>query len=248
MGAHVFQSSCGKGYLNILRVCSYLRLRQFRVEVNGHQNLRPTGTPFDGRNNVLYGRGVVGGDVSPHDMPLMPFYFQMEAENVWAVETEHLKGEVLRLVVEYGNDAVMRAWRLGRCDLVPSQLSSVTTPPTPPRDLHILKEAKVDVNLVHYVQQLLESAIPAVTDILQNITNFTERLPPVALFPTCRKSRNPEKILHPKLVSPSPPLLNPLSLRPALLYLSLPLCTTVSLYLYRTCSPLPPPTSCTCHD
>ena len=65
------------------------------------------GTLDDGRDDSLYGRGVVRGDVSPHDMPPLTSQRHLEAEDVWAVEVERLKSEVLRLAVKYGDSTAI---------------------------------------------------------------------------------------------------------------------------------------------
>ena len=74
----------------------------------------------NGRNDVLYGRVVVGGDITPHKIPPLPSRHQLEYDNVWAMEEEFLKVEVLRLTVEDRNAAVMRYRRLCCCDSIPA--------------------------------------------------------------------------------------------------------------------------------
>ena len=56
-----------------------------------------------GRYNVLYVRGINGGDIAPHDMPPPSPRHQLEAEDVWTIESELLDGEVFRLAVEDRN-------------------------------------------------------------------------------------------------------------------------------------------------
>ena len=98
---------------------------QVCVEVAIHHQLSPVGPSADGLEDVIYGQDVVEGDVAPHGIPLIPYHLQMGGEYVWAVEVEILKGEVLRLAVEYGPAALARDCRLGCYGLVPSRLSRV---------------------------------------------------------------------------------------------------------------------------
>ena len=109
--------------------CGSLRLRQVYVEVASHQQLIPAGPPDDGRDNVLYGRGIIGGDVPPHDIILLLYHHYLEYDDVWDVEEERLKGEALHLVVEDGNASAIWYQLLGRRHPVPHQLSYVTPPP-----------------------------------------------------------------------------------------------------------------------
>ena len=43
---------------------------QLGVEISDHHNCGPLGPLADGRNNVLYGRGIVWGKVAPHNVAL----------------------------------------------------------------------------------------------------------------------------------------------------------------------------------
>ena len=112
MGAHVFQYSCNEVRRDLLRVLGSLWLRLVYVYVTGHQQIIYAGPPSDVRNNALYGQGVVGDDVAPHETPPLPSCCQTEADNVRAVDAELLKGEVLRLAVEDDDSAAIRDWRL----------------------------------------------------------------------------------------------------------------------------------------
>ena len=54
-----------------------LWIGQAYIKVAGHQHLGPLEPPADSRSDVLYGQGVVGGDVTPHRMPVLPSRLQM---------------------------------------------------------------------------------------------------------------------------------------------------------------------------
>ena len=60
----------------------------------------------DGHSNVLYGQGVDGGNITPHNIPPPPPHHQLEADDIWTVEAELFGGKVLRLVVENCDAAV----------------------------------------------------------------------------------------------------------------------------------------------
>ena len=89
---------------------SPLWLSQVRIEVAIHQRFSPLGPPAYGCDNNFYDQGVFRDDVTLYDIPLLQSHLHMESGNVWAMETEHLQGEVL--------------YRL-------NQLPSVTLPPPP---------------------------------------------------------------------------------------------------------------------
>ena len=48
--------------------CAF-QIRKIGIEVAGHQDLVPVRLDSDGHIDVLYGRGVAGGNIAPHDMP-----------------------------------------------------------------------------------------------------------------------------------------------------------------------------------
>ena len=77
MGSHLFQSSYGEVRRDLLCACGSLRLHQVRIEVVGHQQLRPVGPPSDGCDDVLYGQGVVRGNIAPPDIPPLPSCIQL---------------------------------------------------------------------------------------------------------------------------------------------------------------------------
>ena len=65
--------------------------------------------PTYGHDNVLYGRGISGGNVTPQYMPPLPPRCQLEAGDIKDMEADRLQGEVPRLAVEEYNDAAMRS-------------------------------------------------------------------------------------------------------------------------------------------
>ena len=91
---------------------------QVDVGASVHQNLGPVGTLADGRDDVIYGRGIVWGQIAPLDIPPMYSLCHMKADNVRTVEENLLQGEVIRLVVEHGDAVAMRNRRLVRHDQV----------------------------------------------------------------------------------------------------------------------------------
>ena len=90
------------------------------------------------------------------------------------MEAERLKGEVLCLTVEDGDDATMQSRRLGFCGPGLSRLSHIT----PPCDLCLMKDAKFDVCLGHSMQRRIESSVTDIADILQLKADRTYHLTP----------------------------------------------------------------------
>ena len=76
------------------------RLRQVGIEFSSHNDLGPVISIPDGLSAVLYGQVVAGGDTIPHDIPLPPPRHHLEADDVWAVDSDLFNGEELRLAVE----------------------------------------------------------------------------------------------------------------------------------------------------
>ena len=116
---------------------------QVRIEVSCQQQLGPSGLPSNGHNNVLYGGGVVKGNIIPHNMTPLLAHHQLEADGVRDVESERLQREVLHLVVEDRDTTDVQARRRRRCDAIPAQLPHKN----PPRDLRLLEDSKFDIPL-----------------------------------------------------------------------------------------------------
>ena len=74
-----------------------LRCCQIHVEVTGHQQRGPMGAVSNGRDDALYGRGVVQGQVAPHDEPSPPPQRQLEADNVGVVLLVYFDREARRV-------------------------------------------------------------------------------------------------------------------------------------------------------
>ena len=68
MGAHIFKAGRCQCCSNFIRACDPLWSGQVCIEVAVYQNLGPSGPPADGRNDVLYGRGILRDKVTPHNM------------------------------------------------------------------------------------------------------------------------------------------------------------------------------------
>ena len=92
MGANVFQTGGLQFRRNLLRARGPLWIGQVRIEVTSHMKLAPLGPPDDGRNDVLYGRGVVGGDIIAHSVPPLSSRQHLEDYEIWDVEAKRLQG------------------------------------------------------------------------------------------------------------------------------------------------------------
>ena len=85
----------------------------------------------------------LGGDIILHDMPPLPPRYQMEADNVPAVEAESCQIEVLCVAVEYRDAVAQRSWLCCRHNLIHSWIPRKNFP----NNLHILEDAKFGVTL-----------------------------------------------------------------------------------------------------
>ena len=100
------------GCRNIFILHLPLWLCQVSVKIDEHQQRIPPGLLADGRDDVLYFRGVVWGQVVPHNVPPLAARHQMKAHGICAVEMERLHGEILFRTIEHGNAPAVCAWRL----------------------------------------------------------------------------------------------------------------------------------------
>ena len=61
--------------------CAF-QIRNIGIEVSGLQNLVPVRSNSDGKIDVLYGQGVAGGDIAPHNMPPLSPHHQLKGDDV----------------------------------------------------------------------------------------------------------------------------------------------------------------------
>ena len=76
-----------------------LWIGQVHIEVSGHQQVSPSGTPADEFDAVLYVQVVIRGNITPHSIPPLSPCHQMEDEKIWSMEAERLQREFLYLAV-----------------------------------------------------------------------------------------------------------------------------------------------------
>ena len=107
MQSHVLYPRRRELVRNGLTLWCAFRLRDICIEFSVHQDLSPVRSIPDGCNDVLYGQGVSGGNIAPHDMPPPPPRYQLKSDDVQAVEAELLDSEVLRLAVKNINSATL---------------------------------------------------------------------------------------------------------------------------------------------
>ena len=62
------------------------------IDIDIHQELGPARLIPEGLSEVLYSRGVTGGNISPHDMTPPPHCHHLENDDVQTVEAEILDG------------------------------------------------------------------------------------------------------------------------------------------------------------
>ena len=86
VSAHVFQPCRCQGCHNLLVPCPPLWCYQVSVKITGHQQCVPLRPLTGGRDDVLYCRGVVWGQVSSHDVPLLAAQRQLKAHDVRVME------------------------------------------------------------------------------------------------------------------------------------------------------------------
>ena len=130
------------GPLQSPRTAPRLWCGQVIVEIFDHQQRGPTGPLDGGSDNILYGQGVIWGQVTPHNIPLL----QLEADNVRPIGMGRFYGEVLRLPVEDGNAAAadVCARRLRRHHLVSTRPTRIYTY----CEISVLEYSQVHVGLI----------------------------------------------------------------------------------------------------
>ena len=112
MQDHVHQPCHHKLVRNILTSQYAFRILNIGIEVVGHQHIVPVRSSPNVRRNVLYGRGVSGGNMAPHDMPPPAPHHPPKADDVWAVESEIFDRKLLHLAIKNRDAAAVNARRL----------------------------------------------------------------------------------------------------------------------------------------
>ena len=82
-----FVSICDEGRCYLIHACGSPRLYQVFISVVGYQQIIPSGLPDDGCDIVLYGQGVIEGDVAPHEIPPLPSCYHILYESKHIVRT-----------------------------------------------------------------------------------------------------------------------------------------------------------------
>ena len=82
-----FHSICDEGRCYLIHACGFLRLYQLCISVVGYQQTIPSGLPDDGCDIVLYGQGVIKGDVAPHEIPPLLSCYHILYESKQIVRT-----------------------------------------------------------------------------------------------------------------------------------------------------------------
>ena len=80
-------------------MCDF-RLHKIGIEVACHQELVSVRSAPDGISDVLYGLGVGGGEIAPHNMTPPPPRPQLKADDVQAMEAELFYNKVIHLAVK----------------------------------------------------------------------------------------------------------------------------------------------------
>ena len=106
------------------------------------------GALADGCDELLYGRGIVRGQVALHDTPPPVVRHQLEAGDVRPVGLESFYGKLLRRPVEYGDTAAVFNRRLRSHHLVAIRLTRINTF----WELSLLEYSQVHVGLGHSTQ------------------------------------------------------------------------------------------------
>ena len=145
-------------------------------------------------------------------MPPPPPHLHMESGDIWEVEAERLKGEVLCLAVKDGNSFTMQDQRCGFRNPIDSQFTHVNTL----HELLLLEDAKVHIILGNPAQCGLDSTVTTIVDILQLKTYHMYCLLPTPLYPTYRTPHTLAHTLPPELVYPPRCSVRPFLRLPAL--------------------------------
>ena len=187
VSAHVLQYLLRHGRCNPLIPLPVLWRVQVSVEIADHQQRGPPGPLADGREDVLYFRGVIWGQVAPYNKPPPVARRQLKADDVRSVGLERLHGEVLRRSVEYGDAAAVRARRLCCHHPLSTRLLRIN----PFCDLSLLENSQVHVRLGHSAQGIFQSPVPTVPGVVRSETDRMYRLLSVAPTYPRRTARTP---------------------------------------------------------
>ena len=136
------------------------------------------GALADGCDELLYGRGIVWGQVSLHDTPPPVFRRQLEAGNVRPVGLESFYGKLLRRPVEYGDTVAVCARRLRSNHLVATRLTRINTF----WEISLLEYYQVHIGLVHSTQVGFHAHVLTITDAVRSKTDRTYH--PLSIVPT----------------------------------------------------------------
>ena len=179
--SHVLQALLRQCHCNPLVPLLALWCGQVGDEIAKHQKCVPLGPLANGRNDFLYGLGVVWGQVAPHDIPHSVARYQLEADNVRPLVLERFYIEVLRYPVEDSNTTAVRAWRLRSHHLVATILTHINTL----CELSLLEYFQVHIGLENYVQGGFQAPVTTVPYVVHSKTNQAGRTyHPLSFAPT----------------------------------------------------------------
>ena len=98
-----------------------------RVQVSRHHQFGSLGALLERFDDPLYCRGVVGGEVTFHDVPTPHPRYQLEADDVGSKLWDGLHRKTRRRPVEDCHSATVSARRVCRDDAIPSRPAGVYT-------------------------------------------------------------------------------------------------------------------------
>ena len=122
-----------------------LWIRQVRVHVSHHQKFGSLGELLEHFNDPLYCQGVVGGEVTSHDVPPPRPLHQLEADDAGDKLLDGLHRKMRYRPMEDCHSAAVLARHVRRNNAIPSRPAGVDTI----RHFCLLKYAQVHVGLEH---------------------------------------------------------------------------------------------------
>ena len=159
---HIFKSFCCQFRRNVLSSPNALRLRQFHVEVSRRQQFGSLGPLFERGNDTFYCRGVVGGEVTSHDVPPPLPRRHLESDNVGPKSSDGLHRKMGCWPVKHWHSAAVSARRVYSDDAIPNQPAGVDSVSY----LGLLKDSQVYFDLGHPPQRRLQSPVTFVTNVI----------------------------------------------------------------------------------